>query len=114
MPPGHRILVVDDDEIIRKLIRDLLEATHHDVEEAPGAVSAGQALRGGEFEVVLTDLMLPDGSGLDVLATARARPRGRLRLPDEADFHAEAAADRREGHRAEEPQAGAARPAHGS
>ena len=74
MPPGHRILIVDDDEIIRKLIRDLLEATHHDVEEAAGAVSAGQVLRGGEFEVVLTDLMLPDGSGLDVLATARARP----------------------------------------
>ncbi|MGA2613386.1 MAG: sigma-54 dependent transcriptional regulator [Spirochaetia bacterium] len=67
-------MVVDDDEIIRKFMRDLLEVNHYDVEEAPGVASASQALRDREFEVVLTDLMLPDGSGLDVLQAARARP----------------------------------------
>src|SRR5208283_5406141 len=36
--------------------------------------SAAEALRGGEFELVLTDLMLPDGDGLEVLRLARARP----------------------------------------
>ena len=35
---------------------------------------AGQMLYEREYEVVLTDLMLPDGSGLDVLQVARARP----------------------------------------
>jgi len=74
MASGRRILVVDDDEIIRKFIRDLLEATQHEVEDAPNAATAAQMLRDGEYEVVLTDLMLPDGSGLDVLSAARARP----------------------------------------
>ncbi len=68
------MLVVDDDEIIRKFMRDLLEANHYDVEEAPTVTAAGQTLYEREFEVVLTDLMLPDGSGLDVLQAARARP----------------------------------------
>ncbi|MGO9409402.1 MAG: sigma-54-dependent transcriptional regulator [Spirochaetia bacterium] len=74
MPGVHRVLVVDDDEIIRKFMRDLLEANHYDVEEAPTVTAAGQTLYEREFEVVLTDLMLPDGSGLDVLQAARARP----------------------------------------
>ena len=74
MPGGHRILVVDDDEIIRKFMRDLMEVNHYDVEEASGMAAAAEMLRDGEFEVVLTDLMLPDGSGLDVLQTARSRP----------------------------------------
>ncbi len=74
MPGGHRVLVVDDDEIIRKFMRDLLEVNRFEVEEAPGVAAASQTLRDREFEVVLTDLMLPDGSGLDVLLAARARP----------------------------------------
>ena len=74
MPGGHRVLVVDDDEIIRKFMRDLLEVNHYEVEEAPTVATGGQALHEREFEVVLTDLMLPDGNGLDVLQAARARP----------------------------------------
>jgi DNA-binding NtrC family response regulator len=74
MAQGHRVLVVDDDEIIRKLMRDLLEVNHYDVEDAFDVAAAGQLLRDREYEVVLTDLMLPDGSGLDVLHTARSRP----------------------------------------
>jgi DNA-binding NtrC family response regulator len=74
MAAGHRVLVVDDDEIIRKFMRDLLEANHYEVEEAPTVGAAGQILHEQEFEVILTDLMLPDGSGLDVLQVARARP----------------------------------------
>jgi len=68
------VLVVDDDEIIRKFMRDLLEVNHFEVEEASSVASGAQLLREREFEVVLTDLMLPDGSGLDVLQAARARP----------------------------------------
>ena len=68
------MLVVDDDEIIRKFMRDLLEVNHFEVEEASSVASGAQLLREREFEVVLTDLMLPDGSGLDVLQAARARP----------------------------------------
>jgi len=74
MAAEHRVLVVDDDEIIRKFMRDLLEVNGYVVEEAPSVTGASEMLRDREYEVVLTDLMLPDGSGLDVLQAARARP----------------------------------------
>ena len=74
MADGHRILVVDDDETIRKFLRDLLEVNAYQVEDASDVGAAGERLRGGEYEVVLTDLMLPDGSGIDVLGVARSRP----------------------------------------
>ena len=67
---GHRILVVDD-ETIRSLLRDMLTANGHEVETA-GA--AAEALKAAEFELVVTDLMLPDGDGLEVLRMARAFP----------------------------------------
>jgi DNA-binding NtrC family response regulator len=71
---GHRILVVDDDETIRNLLHDMLSANGHQVETAPDARGAAEALKAAEFELVVTDLMLPDGDGLEVLRLARARP----------------------------------------
>lgn len=74
MPLSHRILVVDDDPTIRKFLRDLLEANSHEVDEAADVRSATQMLKGREYVLILTDLMLPDGDGLEVLRAARARP----------------------------------------
>jgi DNA-binding NtrC family response regulator len=74
MPRGRRILVVDDDQTIRKLLRDLLEVNGHEIDEAEDLPSATRMLKGHEYEVVLTDLMLPGGNGLEVLRAARARP----------------------------------------
>jgi DNA-binding NtrC family response regulator len=71
---GHTILVVDDDETIRGFLRDLLTANGHEVEAAEDARGASEKLKSREFELVLTDLMLPDGDGLEVLRMARARP----------------------------------------
>ncbi len=74
MGRAHRILVVDDEETIRSMLRDLLTANGHEVDEAVDMRSAVQMLRGWEYDVVLTDLMLPDGDGLEVLRVARTRP----------------------------------------
>jgi DNA-binding NtrC family response regulator len=74
MGRAYRILVVDDEETIRGMLRDLLTANGHEVDEAVDVRSAVQMLRGHEYEVVLTDLMLPDGDGLEVLRVARTRP----------------------------------------
>jgi len=74
MGRGHRILVVDDDETIRGFLRDLLTANGHDVDAAADARGAADMLKSGEYELVLTDLMLPDGDGLEILRMARARP----------------------------------------
>jgi DNA-binding NtrC family response regulator len=74
MGRAYRILVVDDEETIRGMLRDLLSANGHEVDEAVDTRSAVQMLRSREYEVVLTDLMLPDGDGLEVLRVARTRP----------------------------------------
>ena len=74
MARGHTILVVDDDETIRGFLRDLLSANGHEVEAVPDARTAAEMLKSREFELVLTDLMLPDGDGMEVLRMARARP----------------------------------------
>jgi DNA-binding NtrC family response regulator len=71
---GHRILVVDDDQTIRNLLHDILTANGHEVQTATDARGAAEALKSAEFELVVTDLMLPDGDGLEVLRMARARP----------------------------------------
>ncbi len=74
MPGKKRVLVVDDDDIIKRFLKDLLVMGGYEVEDASSVAAAATRLRDGAFEVVVTDLMLPDGSGLDVLHSALARP----------------------------------------
>jgi class 3 adenylate cyclase len=67
------ILLVDDAMPTRKTTARLLRDGGHRVREADGVRSAIDALGGEPFDVVLTDLRMPDGDGLDVLREARAR-----------------------------------------
>ncbi len=67
-----RILVADDHDSLRRgLVRALTEAGH-EVEEAPNGTAALEKLHEGPFDVVLTDLKMGGGDGLDVLRTAKA------------------------------------------
>jgi DNA-binding NtrC family response regulator len=72
----HRVLAVDDDASVARVVRFLLEEDGHDatvVADVAGArreFSAGQlasAAPVGQYDLVVTDLQLPDGTGLDVL-----------------------------------------------
>jgi DNA-binding NtrC family response regulator len=65
------ILVVEDKESLRGMLRRTLEARGYTVEEASDAYEARRRLQAGRFLVVLTDLRLPAGSGFDVLQAAR-------------------------------------------
>jgi DNA-binding NtrC family response regulator len=68
-----RILVVDDEASIRKLLTIMLEQQEHDVTTADSVAAALDALVEGSFELVICDLKLPDGNGLSVLEEARRR-----------------------------------------
>ncbi len=63
-----KILVVDDETSIREFLEILLLRAGHTVRLAKDAVDAVAALKDDTFELVLTDLRLPRGSGMDVLA----------------------------------------------
>lgn len=68
-----RILVVEDDAVLGELMRrSLAEAGHH-IDCAASLSQAEHFWRVQEFDAVLLDLNLPDGSGLQALRAARAR-----------------------------------------
>jgi DNA-binding NtrC family response regulator len=65
------ILVVEDKDSLRTMLRKTLEGRGYAVEEAGDAYEARRRLQATPFLLVLTDLRLPGGSGFDVLAAAR-------------------------------------------
>jgi DNA-binding response OmpR family regulator len=74
-----RILVVDDERFFREAIRELLEGEGLGVRLAQTAAEALEGAADPQVGVVVLDIQLPDGSGLDVLRTLRAR-RPELRV----------------------------------
>ena len=65
------VLVVEDKESLRAVLRRTLDARGYSVEEAGDAYEARRRLQASRFLAVLTDLRLPAGSGFDVLQAAR-------------------------------------------
>lgn len=75
---GKSILVIDDDRLIRSFISTILKEDGHHIEEAGNGRSGLEKLRTAEFELVITDLRMPDISGMDVLCEGRKiRPEAR-------------------------------------
>lgn len=69
--PGHRILVVDDEAPIRRLLRVVLSSTGFDVAEAVNGREAISAAATARPEVIVLDLGLPDVDGLEVIRQIR-------------------------------------------
>jgi DNA-binding NtrC family response regulator len=71
-PPGLRILVVDDEALIRWSLTETLSESGHAVEEAADGAAALRALDEHEpFDVVVLDYRLPDSNDLNLLASIR-------------------------------------------
>jgi DNA-binding NtrC family response regulator len=66
------ILLVEDKESLRRVLRMTLEAAGYTVTEAEDARAAAAEIARVPYRIVLTDLRMPHGSGLDVLRAARA------------------------------------------
>ena len=68
-PVAKQVLVVDDDGSIRELVKILLRHDGFDVEAAANGRAAIDAIEKKDFDAVVLDLMMRDGSGEDVLRT---------------------------------------------
>lgn len=66
------VLVVDDEKHVREFLREVLESENYDVLEADSVESANECLHERAPGLVLLDLMLPDGNGLEVLHEANS------------------------------------------
>jgi DNA-binding response OmpR family regulator len=99
--PGKslRILVVEDHGDTLKALSNLLTHFGHEISVADDAESARKIIGAKEFDVVLADIALPDGSGYDLVAEAkRKRPVKAVALtgfgtPDDVERGKEAGFD---------------------
>jgi len=75
IPPSNKVLIVEDEPGLRQMLEILFRREGYAVVAAPGYRAALEAIRQHPqpFPVVLSDLAMPDGSGLDVLTAAKAR-----------------------------------------
>jgi DNA-binding response OmpR family regulator len=58
-----RILVIDDDDIVRTALLEMLEAVGHTVFELPSAIGATRVITQNAIDTVVIDVMLPDIDG---------------------------------------------------
>jgi two-component system, chemotaxis family, chemotaxis protein CheY len=71
-----RILLVDDDLFVRKPLKEMLLLGGHEVVEAEDGDKALRALEGGAFELVITDIFMPEKDGLSLIMDLRAKHPG--------------------------------------
>jgi two-component system phosphate regulon response regulator OmpR len=67
----HHILVIDDDERLRQLLRRFLEESGFRVTDAGSAKDARSILDGIAFDLLVVDIMMPGETGLEFLSDIR-------------------------------------------
>lgn len=71
MPDIKKILVVDDDDDLRMIIKESLESEIYDVTEAENGNVALELMEDQKFDLMITDLMMPGIKGIDLLHKAK-------------------------------------------
>jgi len=72
--PDNLILVVDDEETIREIVSSMLNGAHFPTRQAASGAEALALLESGdEFDLVLSDLMMPEMDGIALLERAKER-----------------------------------------
>lgn len=66
-----RILVIDDESSIRKILRIMLERSGYEVDEASDGVSGMKKIRSDPPDLVITDLIMPDKEGIETILELR-------------------------------------------
>jgi two-component system alkaline phosphatase synthesis response regulator PhoP len=69
-----RILIVDDDEDMRRVIRTTLEPLTHDIHEASNAIDALTLARAERPDLVILDVMMPGVDGYEICYLIKTSP----------------------------------------
>jgi DNA-binding response OmpR family regulator len=70
-PTIARILIIDDDDDLRLILRKVLERHGYVVEEAPDGVEGVSAFRTRGADLVITDLIMPEKEGIETILELR-------------------------------------------
>jgi two-component system, chemotaxis family, chemotaxis protein CheY len=74
LPTGASILVVDDSRSLRMAVRVALSGAGHAVYEAADGVEGLAALSAGRFDLIVTDLSMPEMDGIEMIRHIRRSP----------------------------------------
>ncbi len=66
-----KILIVDDEKLARITIRKMLERAGHEIVEAATGVEGIGSFKAGQFDLVMTDIIMPDMEGIEMIAELR-------------------------------------------
>jgi DNA-binding response OmpR family regulator len=67
-----RILIIDDEPLVRKTIRAALETSHHQISEASDGRIGIQMVASELPDVVITDMLMPEQEGAETISHLRA------------------------------------------
>ena len=67
-----KILIIDDQDPIRRVLRDILENEKYQVDDAANGPTALQMLKEQEYDAILCDIKMPDMDGIEVLEQVKA------------------------------------------
>lgn len=71
---SKRILIVDDEEVIRKFLKIHLSKLGYEVTEAEDGEKAIEKIGGGKFDLIICDVMMPKKSGWEVIKEVKSNP----------------------------------------
>jgi len=74
---NKKILIVDDSEWIRKVLRTHLAGWGHQVKEAQDGAQALEQLQNEDFDLLICDVVMPNKNGWEVLSEVKKNPRTR-------------------------------------
>ena len=72
---SKKVLIVDDEEVIRKTLRVHLGKMGYELQEAMDGVEAMDKLRNGSFDLLICDILMPKKDGWEVLKEVRSDPK---------------------------------------
>jgi CheY-like chemotaxis protein len=72
---SRKILIVDDEEVIRKFLRIHLTKLGYEVKEAADGEQAIEQLGGGDFDLLICDILMPKKNGWEVIKEVKADPK---------------------------------------
>ena len=70
-----KVLVVDDEEVIRQFLRTLLAKWGYEVEEAEDGVKALEQLAKDNYDLLICDILMPNKNGWEVLKEIKSNPK---------------------------------------
>lgn len=71
-----RVLIVEDSAAVRMALAEVVAALGHTVEQAPDGRAAIETLQTERFDLVITDVLMPEADGVEVIKALRALDRG--------------------------------------